>query len=308
MPQDNRKNSKSLAIACASGSFKGAFTHGVLSALENAGIVANAYAASSSSVIPAAWTALGKVNDLGLDYWLAGLQALGEAGTTMSTVTLEGIKRFNPPKQELFAPETPAYFIAASAVVTPEAQSETQGEKARRLGRKLLLQAAKQDRTWVDQNLRLELFSSQTTAHLNLNSNSLDANNLIFKNLNSNNFDEVAYASSRMLHAWEIPAWVEGKPYVDASYTCLCPAIAMVEAGYQKVIAITNEPGMVTSDMFGLKEIPETYQNVDIHIVKPDMNSTEFGVDFTSATPSGLSVFYQHGIEKGKDIAKDITT
>jgi hypothetical protein len=33
---------KSLAIACASGSFKGAFTHGVLSALETVGIVANA--------------------------------------------------------------------------------------------------------------------------------------------------------------------------------------------------------------------------------------------------------------------------
>lgn len=43
---------KSLAIACASGSFKGAFAHGVLSALEANGIFANAYAAASSSVIP----------------------------------------------------------------------------------------------------------------------------------------------------------------------------------------------------------------------------------------------------------------
>ncbi|MBD2252238.1 hypothetical protein [Nostoc parmelioides] len=39
-------NNKPLAIACASGSFKGVFAHGVLSGLELAGICANAYAAA----------------------------------------------------------------------------------------------------------------------------------------------------------------------------------------------------------------------------------------------------------------------
>ncbi|MGD1873663.1 MAG: hypothetical protein ACFB02_11505 [Mastigocoleus sp.] len=241
---------------------------------------------------------MGKVNDLGVDYWLAGLRVLGEPDATMSKVVLGGIESFCPPKQELFLPEAPVYFVAASAVVTPEAESETQGEKAKRLGRKLLVSAGKKDRSWVDKNLRLEIFSSKNIVNL-----SKYSNNVIINELNSNNFGEVAYASSRMLHGWEIPAWIEGKPYVDASYTCLCPVIEMVEAGYQRVIAISNEPGILSRDMFGLEEIPENYRSADIHIVRPDMSSTEFGVDFTSATPSGLSAFYQHGIEKAEDVA-----
>ena len=47
-----------------------------------------------------------------------------------------------------------------------------------------------------------------------------------------------------MLHAWDIPAWINEKPYIDASYTCLCPVIEMIDAGYKQVIAINNEPGI----------------------------------------------------------------
>jgi hypothetical protein len=54
------KNPKKLAIACSSGSFKGAFAHGVLSALETAKIRANGYAVASSSVIPMAMRLLGE--------------------------------------------------------------------------------------------------------------------------------------------------------------------------------------------------------------------------------------------------------
>ena len=71
--------SKSLAITCASGSFKGAFAHGVLSALEAGKIRGDAYAAASSSVIPVAWAAIGKTTDLGVDYWFGGLQLLKQA-------------------------------------------------------------------------------------------------------------------------------------------------------------------------------------------------------------------------------------
>ena len=98
--------------------------------------------------------------------------------------------------------------------------------------------------------------------------------------LDASNFEEVAYATSRMLHAWDIPAWINGKPYVDASYTCLCPAIEMIEAGYQKVIAIANEPGTLYRDMFQLEEIPGNYQGVDIYIIRPDVDPQEFGVNF----------------------------
>ncbi|MEM7712318.1 MAG: hypothetical protein AAF349_01780 [Cyanobacteria bacterium P01_A01_bin.68] len=276
-----------LAIACASGSFKGAFTHGVLTAFESAGIRADAYASSSSSVIPSAYAAIGKAAELGVNYWLIGMQELQKPNMGMSQVVMGGIKFFNPPLDELLAAETPEFFVAVNAVVNPEAASQTQGEKARRLGRRLLVSAAKKDRSWVDENLYLELFSTRT--------------NDVYSNIDENNFDEIAYASSRMLHAWDIPAWINEKPYIDASYTCLCPAIEMIEAGYKQVIAISNEPGTSYRDMFGLEIIPENYQGVDIHIIKPDTDLKEMGVDFTNATPEGLLAVYKHGQEKGRE-------
>ncbi len=276
-----------LAIASASGSFKGAFAHGVLTALESAGIRADAYAAASSSVIPTAWAAIGKVAELGVNYWLTGMQELQKPDIGMSQVTMGGIKFFNPPLDKLLAAETPEYFVATSAVITSEAASQTQGEKPRRLGKKLLVSAAKKDRSWVDENLQLELFSTRK--------------NDFYSNINEHNFDEIAYATSRMLHAWDIPAWINKKPYIDASYTCLCPAIEMIDAGYKQVIAISNEPGIFYRDMFGLELIPQNYQGVDIHIIKPDTDPKKMGVDFTNATPEGLSVVYQHGKEKGEE-------
>ena len=276
-----------LAIACASGSFKGAFTHGVLTALESAGIRADAYAASSSSVMPTAWAAIGKTSELGVNYWLTGMEELQKPDMGISKVTIGGIKTFNPPLEKLLAAETPEYFIATSAVITSEAASQTQSEKARRLGRKLLVSAAKKDRSWVNENLQTVLFSTRV--------------NDIYSKIDENNFNEIAYATSRMLHAWDIPAWINEKPYIDASYTCLCPAIEMIEAGYKQVIAISNEPGTFYRDMFGNTEIPENYQGVDIRIIKPDRDLKEMGVDFTNATPEGLDRVYQYGQEKGRE-------
>lgn len=281
-------NQKSLAIACSSGSFKGAFAHGVLNALEIAQIRADAYAAASSSVIPTAWAAISKVRELGVNYWFAGLQFLQQADIGMSQVVLGGITNFSPPKEKLFATETPAYFVATSAVITPEAAKETQSEKARRLGRKLLVSAAKKDKSWVNEHLQTALFGtfSNQTNHLYLD---------------ANNFDEVAYASCRMLHAWDIPAWIGGKPYIDASYTCMCPAVEMVKAGYEEVIAISNEPGELYRDMFLLEEIPSSYNGAKIHVIKPDVELKDLGVDFTNATEAGLVAVYQHGEEKGRE-------
>ena len=287
---ESKKNS--LAIACASGSFKGAFAHGVLSALEAAGIHADAYAAASSSVIPAAWATIGKATDLGLDYWLAGLKFLKQPDIGMSEVVLGGITQFSPSEQ-LFAPETPQYFVATSAVITVGAANETQGEKARRLGRRLLVSAAKKDRSWVDEHLQLALFSTSNPR-----------GNL---RLDASNFDQVVYASSRMLHGWDIPAWIKGKPYIDASYTCLCPAMEMVEQGYEEVIAIANEPGTLYRDMFQLEPIPETYKGVDIHIIRPDVDPKVAGVNFTDATEEGLRFMYQHGEQKGQEFIRQKT-
>lgn len=80
--------------------------------------------------------------------------------------------------------------------------------------------------------------------------------------------DEVIYASTRMLHAWNIPAWVADRPYIDGYYTCACPAIE--------------------------------WQGVPIHIIRPEIDPATTGADFTDVTGAGLVAGYQHGLEIGR--------
>jgi hypothetical protein len=282
---------KSLAIATPVGSFKGAFAHGVLSALEEAGIVADAYAAASSSVIPTSWAAIGQAQNLGIDYWLAGLSALADPAQNMSKVVQRGIRVFSRQlRQQLYQPHTPTLYIATNAVIDPIAATQTQTALAQDLGKQLLRASVQKDRSWVDANLQFTLFS---THHVELQ-----------HRITPNNFPAVAYASSRIMHAWEIPAWIDGKPYVDAAYTCLCPALAMVSAGYQETIAIANEPGTMYQDMFHIDPMPTHDRGVPIHLIRPDLHLKELGVDFTKATPAGLVAVYRHGMDKGLEFVE----
>jgi hypothetical protein len=282
---------KSLAIATPVGSFKGAFAHGVLAALEEAGIVADAYAAASSSVIPTSWAAIGRASNLGVDYWLAGLSALANPAQNMSKVVQRGIRVFSRQlRQQLYQPQTPTLYIATNAVIDPTAAAQTQTHLAQELGKRLLLASVKKDRSWVDANLQFTLFS---THHVEPQ-----------HRITPNNFPAVAYASSRIMHAWEIPAWIDGKPYVDAAYTCLCPALAMVAAGYQETIAIANEPGTMYQDMFHIDPVPAHDRGVPIHTIRPDVQLKELGVDFTTATPDGLVAVYRHGRDKGSEFIR----
>jgi hypothetical protein len=277
---------KSLAIATPVGSFKGAFAHGVLTALEKSGIRADAYAAASSSVIPASWAALGWSAELGSRYWLAGWEALQLPNQNMSKVMQRGIRSFSRHLlPQLLAPTTPKLYIATNAVVTAEAIELTQGDRAQALGKKLMRDSAVQDRSWVDQHLSLQLFSthSQNSQYT----------------ITNHNYPAVAYASSRIMHAWDLPAWIEGQPFVDAAYTCLCPALAMAEAGYQEVIAVSNEPGPLYQDMFHLDAVPNSWYGSKIHIIRPQVHLKELGVDFTKASPAGLVRAYQYGQECG---------
>ena len=281
---------KSLAVATPVGSFKGAFAHGVLTGLEEAGIVADAYAAASSSVIPASWAAIGQAGKLGVDYWLAGLSALQQPEANMSKVVQRGIRIFSQHlHQHLYQPQTAKLYIATNAVIDRAAAAETQSHLAQDLGKRLLRASVNQDRSWVDANLRLTLFSTQASEST--------------YSITPNNFPAVAYASSRIMHAWELPAWIDGKPYVDAAYTCLCPAMAMVKAGYQQTIAISNEPGIMYQDMFHIDPIPNYSHHTPIHIIRPDVHLKELGVDFTRATPDGLIAVYNHGLTKGLQFA-----
>ena len=278
----------SLAIACQSGTFKSVFTHGVLSAFESLGIQADIYGGASSSAFIAACAAIGKSSAIGVEYWYSALKTLQEFDNNLSQVVLQGLVEYSSMIcEELFLPNAQRLIIAVSAVVTPEAREQTQGNKAKRLGYQLLLAAKQKNRSWTEQNLKTELFDS--------------AINDSTKQLSTNNFNQVVYASTRMLHAWDIPAWINNQPYIDASYTCSCPALEITQLGCQKVIAIATEPGILYTDIFETKKIPENWNNVPIYTIKPDKDLKEFGVNFASATEETLLIAYQHGEKKGKE-------
>ena len=280
--------SQSLAVACSSGGFKGVFVHGVLTALEDAGIYADAYAAASSSVFPSVCAALRKSGEVGLRYWRSALQTLKEPGNGMSEVVLRSISESGHLLLDLLLqPGMPRFFIATSAVQTAEAAELTQGEGARRLGRRLLLLAARGDRSWANEHLQADLFDSAAPDEKH--------------RLTPENIGAVVYASTRMLHAWTIPAWIAGRPYIDASYTCVCPAIEMAQQGYREVIAIATEPGELYRDMFRSERIPDVWEGVPIHVIRPDRDVAEMGTDFTGASEEGMVAVYGYGEEKGRE-------
>jgi len=76
--------------------------------------------------------------------------------------------------------------------VKAEAAAETQGDGARRLGKRLLIEAAKKNRSWVGANLAKRLFDTEAEDPA--------------LRLDRANLREVLYATTRMLHAWELPA------------------------------------------------------------------------------------------------------
>lgn len=284
------KTSSSIAIACATGGLKGVFGHGVLSAFEEVGFRAGAYAAASSSVLPAAAAAGGKARKLGLDHWLYGKHRFGRPGFGMSQMVLGGIERDGSwIARDLFRPGNPRFLVAANAVDADGAE-ETQGKGARRRGRLLLLNAARGQRSWIESHLTLHLFDTLATDET--------------IRLTRENFNEVTYASSRVLHAWDIPAWVAGRPYVDAFYTCSCPAIEMAELGYAMVVAVATEPGLYR-DIFQDSVIPDSWQGVPIRIVRPDWDPAEHEVNYTGATVNGLERLYEHGLAKGRAFLAD---
>ena len=251
----------SLAIACQSGTFKSVFTHGVLSAFESLGIQADIYGGASSSAFIAACAAIGKSSAIGVEYWYSALKTLQEFDNNLSQVVLQGLVEYSS--------------MICEELFLPNAQ------------RLIIAVSAVVTPEAREQNLKTELFDS--------------AINDSTKQLSTNNFNQVVYASTRMLHAWDIPAWINNQPYIDASYTCSCPALEITQLGCQKVIAIATEPGILYTDIFETKKIPENWNNVPIYTIKPDKDLKEFGVNFASATEETLLIAYQHGEKKGKE-------
>src|SRR5947209_11241276 len=280
--------SQALAIASSAGGFKGVFAHGVLSALEEAGVQAAVYAAASSSVFPSISAAIGRANEIGLRYWRSSIETLKQPGKGMSEVVLQSIAESGPAFfDDIFQPGTPRLLLATSAVSPSEAAVQTQSDNARRLGRRLLLLAARGDSSWAAEHLRACLFDTAAAQAEH--------------RLTRANIDAVIYASTRMLHAWSIPAEVAGKPYIDACYTCTCPAIELAQMGYREVIAIATEPGPLYRDIFQSTPIPSNWEGTPIHIIQPDIDPAQQGVDFTSMAEEGMVAVYEYGKEKGRE-------
>ncbi len=278
-----------LAIAAASGGFKCIFVHGVLAALEAGGVRAAAYAAASASVIPTAAAAVGRAGRIGTEYWHRGAAILREPGRGMSDLVLGGLAAYAPLlRPELFAEGAPRFLIGASAVLTATAAEQTQGERPTAIGRRLLLEIARGDRSWVEEHLRHELFDTDAAEGA--------------PRLTPENFDEVAYASSRMLHAWKVPATIEGRPYIDASYTCSCHAEELSRLGYGIVVAIGTEPGELHRDLFADVRLCDRVGHGRLHVVLPTVDTKVMGVDFTRATAEGIELLFRHGIERGEEL------
>src|SRR5688572_7876484 len=93
---------------------------------------------------------------------------------------------------------------------------------------------ARGDDEWAVAALRPIAFDSKL---------SKDAHETNCEVLTRESFREVAYASTRMLHAWRVPATVGGKPYVDASYTDGFPIRALARFNLHTLLAVATGIG-----------------------------------------------------------------
>ena len=170
-------------------------------------------------------------------------------------------------------------------MVDPAAE-EKQGYDARRLGRRLLVAAGRGDRQWVLDNLEAVLFDSAGDHGAPLTPENLAA---------------AICASTRMLHAWSVPAFVDGAPFVDGSYLLACPAVEMAALGHRRIIAVGTRPGPVPLDLVGDRTAPDEADGVPIETIVPELDPAVLGVEATSADAAALADLYDHGREKGKD-------
>ena len=234
-----------------SGGYKTIFTQGALTALEENEFIAEAYAGCSSSALIAAYAAFGKTGKFDISLWTDGLKISKMEGNSQSNAIIHSItKTFSTIRKELWLPTANRLLIATSYVKTKEAESITQTEKAKRFGQKLLIEVSRNITAWRDNHLELHLYDTGKDDRTKL--------------LTPENFEEVAYATTRMLHAWHIPAYIERKAYIDGSYTSLCPAVPLENLGFQYIICILTEHDNKKTDIFSADEIPSTVNNCKI--------------------------------------------
>jgi hypothetical protein len=275
-----------FAIACMSGSLKAVFVQGVLSTFEEYGFEAEAFASCSASTLPASLAAVRQINNLPEEYWAEGEEIVKRPGNSMSNFVLDGIDKFSGKILSSFAGNNlKRLLIVCSYVKNQDAANQMQGNSAVTLGRQLIVKGARHISDWKENNLELHVFDTESSSkHLKLS---------------AYNYKEVAYATTRMLHAWHIPATINNKPYLDGSYTCMIPIEPLAEIGYKNIIAIATESGKITRDFFSNETFDSSYGGSHIHWIKPDFNLKEMGVDFTKATTKAVKNVFQYGKEQG---------
>jgi predicted patatin/cPLA2 family phospholipase len=291
--KDEQRNARMrIGIACSAGSYKGVFVHGVLAGLNERGFKVDIYAASSSTAAAAAYAAVGDLPSLkGPEHWSRMYAGYLANDYDVSKAVLEAIPEYTERLQgALFSQHATRFAVAVSAVITKEAEESTQGLGARRLGQQLVLATRKRDRSWADKHLQVRLFETGNPSAR-------------FK-LTPQNMNEVFYATTRMLHAWKAPAWIDGQPYVDASYTCTCPALQLAEMGCAEIVAISPEVGTLYRDFFQSVEMPSRYLDARIHLVRPRRELADMGVDYMKVTDEGLHLAYELGVDAGEEFAE----
>lgn len=281
-----------VGVVVAAGMLKGAYGHGVLSAFEERGLRAHVYGAASSSALSAGLAAVGRARRTGVEYWLGAAEAAATQG--MSSVVLDSIEEYGPVlRADLFRPGAPEFLMATSKVTTAAGARITQGPEARSLGRQLLRDVFTGDRSWVEENLATVVFSSRAEP--------ADGRSP----LTPDNYDAVAYASTRMMHAWHVPAEIDGEAYVDASYTCSCPAREVAARKVDTLVAVGCDPFPLFRDLYATERIVDgsVLDGARVLVVKPEQDLKEVGVDYAAATAEGLVRAYGLGVEAGHRFA-----
>ena len=274
------------AIACASGSFKGIFVHGVLKAFEENQFYADAYAAASSSTIPAVFAASKAMgNQNSFSYWQKMYDEFQSNGFDIAQSILNRIEELTPLLLKNRKEDSAELIIGLSEVINPEAIELTQGDGARMLGKELLLATRKKDNSWAEANLR-KVFASTAAQTGDIQ-------------INEQNLKEVLYATTRMLHAWKHPATVNSRPMIDASYTCSCAAIEMHERGFDQVIAIIPEIGPVAHNFFNTLFINDEIGDKNIQLIQPPFDLKNIGIDYLKVDKEGFQKGFTIGYKAG---------
>jgi hypothetical protein len=209
----------------------------------------------------------------------------------MSEMVMAGIERYaHLLEARLFASDAPRFIIAVSEVVDSEAARATQGPLASRLGREQLLMMARGDDSWAASALRAVVFDTGADSDATTDAGT-------HRLLTRERFRDASYASTRMLHAWRLPASVDGTPFIDASYTDGFPVRAVMTEHVRTIVAIATSHGLPYTNLYRTAAIGSAAGGVRIEHIAPRVDLKELGVDYTTASREGLTNAYEHGHE-----------